>query len=86
MSVVLRHKMFPLVIVYKDPQKSWDKTVEARLIEEIKKDGFSNFVELDWEGAKLFLGIKPVAKKVKKKSKATKKNKKKSDETREKKK
>jgi hypothetical protein len=45
MSVVLRHRKLPFIVVYNDPKKSWDKTSKNKLLEEIKKDGFDNFVE-----------------------------------------
>ena len=80
MSVVLRHKMFPLVIMYKDPKKSWDKIVEERILEEIRKDGFDRFTVIDWDSAKTFLEFGAKAKEVaepKKKKKAKKKKKKK---------
>ena len=45
MSVVLRHRNLPFIVVYNDPKKSWDKTSKNKLLEEIKKDGFDKFVE-----------------------------------------
>ena len=45
MSVVLRHKKLPFIMVYSDPKKSWDDASKKILIEEIKKDGFDSFVE-----------------------------------------
>jgi len=74
MSVVLRHKVFPLVIMFKDPEKNWDEIVKGRITEEIKENGFDNFTVIDWEEAKLFVGHKPIVKK----TKTAKKNKKKS--------
>ena len=67
MSIILRHKMFPLIIAFKDPQKNWDNIVKDRLIEEIKNNGLDNFTVIDWEKAKLFLGTKTPKKKTKKK-------------------
>jgi hypothetical protein len=32
-------------MVYNDPKKSWDSFSKEMLLEEIKKDGFDNFVE-----------------------------------------
>ncbi len=58
MSVTLRHKMFPLVIMYKDPQESWDKIVEERILEEIRKEGFDKFTVIDEEAGKTFLEFK----------------------------
>ena len=45
MSVVLRHKRLPFIVVYNDPKKSWDKASKEILLEEIRKDGFDSFVE-----------------------------------------
>ena len=45
MSVVLRHKRLPFIMVYSDPKKSWDSVSKEVLLEEIKKDGFDNFAE-----------------------------------------
>ena len=47
MSVKLRHKRFPLIIVYQDPKESWDDLVEERVLEEIKESGFDNFVIIE---------------------------------------
>ena len=45
MSIVLRHKRLPFIMVYSDPKKSWDSASREMLLEEIKKDGFDSFVE-----------------------------------------
>jgi hypothetical protein len=45
MSVVLRHKRLPFIMVYSDPKKSWDSVSKEMLLEEIRKDGFDSFVE-----------------------------------------
>ena len=45
MSVVLRHKKLPFIMVYSDPKKSWDKASKEMLLEEIRKDGFDSFTE-----------------------------------------
>tara|TARA_Y100000034_G_scaffold21304_1_gene24512 strand:- start:1006 stop:1209 length:204 start_codon:yes stop_codon:yes gene_type:complete len=50
--------MFPLVIMYKDPQESWDKIVEERILEEIRKEGFDKFTVIDEEAGKTFLEFK----------------------------
>ena len=90
MSVILRHKMFPFMIVYKDPKKNWDEIAKDRIIEEIKRDGFDNFTVIDWEKAELFLGLKSIVKKTKKKTKkktnkeTKKKTKKKTNQKKEK--
>ena len=68
MSVTLRHKMFPLVIMYKDPKESWDEIVEARVLEELREHGFDKFSVIEQETGKTFLEFK-----VKKKKKARKK-------------
>ena len=47
MSVRLRHKKFPLVIVYRDPKESWDDFVEGKVLEEIRENGFNNFVTIE---------------------------------------
>ena len=44
MSIVLRHKKFPLVITYRDPKDSWDEFVEKMVLEELKENGFRNYV------------------------------------------
>ena len=44
MSITLRHKKFPLVLVYKDPKENWDNIVKDRLLKEIKEKGFDSFV------------------------------------------
>ena len=70
MSVTLRLKMFPLVIMYKDPEGEWNKFVKERILEEIRKDGFDKFTVIDQEAGKAFLEFK-----VKKKTKSEKKKK-----------
>ena len=45
--VYLRHRKLPLMVVYRDPKKSWDKGIEDYLLKELKKDGFKNFVETE---------------------------------------
>ena len=45
MSVILRHKKFPFIMVYSDPKDSWDSNVEKMLLEEIGDSKFDNFVE-----------------------------------------
>ena len=44
MSVVLRHKKLPLVIIYRDPKDSWDEFAEEMVLEEIKENGFRDYV------------------------------------------
>jgi len=43
-SVILRHKRFPLIIIYRDPKDSWDEFVEEIVLEEIKESGFRDYV------------------------------------------
>ena len=57
MSVILRHPKFPVLVVYKDPQKNWDEIVKDRLVEEIQSKGFESFTVIDWEKAASFLGV-----------------------------
>jgi len=45
MSVILRHKKFPFIMVYSDHKDSWDSNVERMLLEEIGDSKFDKFVE-----------------------------------------
>ena len=45
MTVVLRHKRFPFIMVYNDPKESWDSFVKKMLLEEIANSEFDKFVE-----------------------------------------
>lgn len=47
MSVSLRHKRFPFIMIYRDPKESWDDVVGEKILEEIKENGFDNFVVTD---------------------------------------
>jgi len=67
MSVTLRHKMFPLVIMYKDPVGEWNEFVKERILEELRDDGFDKFTVIDEEAGKTFLEFKVPNKKAKKK-------------------
>ena len=60
MSVILRHPKFPVLVVYKDPQKSWEEIVKGRLVEEIQSTGFDSFTVIDWEKAAQYLGLQPI--------------------------
>jgi len=42
--MILRHKRFPVVIVYRDPKDNWDNIVKDKLLEEIRENGFDCFV------------------------------------------
>ena len=42
--VILRHKMYPIRIVYNDPKESWDNIVKKRILKEIQEKGFDRFV------------------------------------------
>jgi len=44
MSIILRHKKYPLIIVYKDPKDNWDNIVKDKLLKELKEKGFDSFV------------------------------------------
>jgi len=63
MSVTLRHKMFPLVIMYKDPEREWNEFVKERILEELRNDGFDKFTIIDEEDGKTFLEFKVTKKK-----------------------
>ena len=58
MSVTLRHKMFPLIIMYKDPEGEWDKFVKERILKELREDGFDKYTVIDEEAGKTFLEFK----------------------------
>ena len=47
MSVSLRHKRFPFVMIYRDPKESWDDVVGEKILEEIRENGFNNFVTIE---------------------------------------
>ena len=47
MSVSLRHKRFPFIMIYRDPKESWDDVVGEKILEEIRENGFDNFVVTD---------------------------------------
>jgi len=44
MSITLRHKKFPVLIICRDPKDNWDNIIEDRLLKEIKEKGFDNFI------------------------------------------
>jgi hypothetical protein len=44
MSITLRHKKYPLIIVYRDPKENWDNIVKDKLLKEIEEKGFDSFV------------------------------------------
>jgi len=44
MSVVLRHKKFPLTMIYRDPKDGWDEFVEEMVLKELKENGFRDYV------------------------------------------
>ncbi|HCX21205.1 MAG TPA: hypothetical protein DHN29_04765 [Cytophagales bacterium] len=64
--------MFPLVIMYKDPEREWNEFVKERILEELRNDGFDKFTVIDEEAGKTFLEFK-VKVKPKKKKKVKKK-------------
>jgi len=43
----LRHMKLPMVLIYRDPKRTWDKGVKEYILEEIKKDQFQHFVETE---------------------------------------
>ena len=43
-QMILRHKKFPLVIIFRDPKENWDNIVKERIIEQIKQNGFDDFI------------------------------------------
>ena len=43
MSITLRHKKFPFIVVYNDPKEGWDEFVKEKILEEIKEHGFDKF-------------------------------------------
>jgi len=69
MSVILRHMKFPLVIIFKDPKKNWDKIVKECLLEDIKENDFGSFTTIDEKTAKVFLECMSAKKVTKKKEK-----------------
>jgi hypothetical protein len=44
LDMIIRHKRFPVVIIYRDPKDNWDNIVKAKLLEEIRENGFDCFV------------------------------------------
>ena len=44
MSVVLRHMKFPFIILYLNPKDGWDEFVEEMVLEELKENGFRDYV------------------------------------------
>ena len=44
MSITLRHKKYPLLIIFRDPKESWDNIVKDRLLKELAEKGFDSFV------------------------------------------
>jgi len=82
MSVTLRHKMFPLVIMYKDPEGEWNKFVKERILKELSEDGFDKYTVIDEEAGKTFLEFKVKERAAPEKKKKAKKKKKKKSESR----
>ena len=41
---ILRHRKFPCAFIWRDPIESWDKKMKKYLQEEIKHNGFENFI------------------------------------------
>ena len=42
--MILRHRKLPCVFVWNDPIESWEKRIKRYLQEEIKHEGFKNFI------------------------------------------
>ena len=47
--IKLRHKRFPLIIVYRDPMDGWEDFTRETILEDIRENGFDNFVPLEEE-------------------------------------
>ena len=44
MSITLRHKKFPLLIIFRDPKENWDNIVKDRLLKDLAEKGFDSYV------------------------------------------
>lgn len=55
MSVILRHTQYPLVIIYKDPKKSWDKSMADIVKKDIEENNFDRFTEISAEQLATYL-------------------------------
>ena len=44
MSITLRHKKYPLLIIFRDPKENWDSIVKDKLLKELAEKGFDSFV------------------------------------------
>tara|TARA_R110000824_G_scaffold367539_1_gene556715 strand:+ start:596 stop:802 length:207 start_codon:yes stop_codon:yes gene_type:complete len=49
MSVILRHRQYPLVIIYKDPKESWDGSMAKIVKGDIVENDFERFTEISTE-------------------------------------
>ena len=47
--IKLRHKKFPLVIMYREPMDGWEAYTKDTILEDIRENGFDNFVLLEEE-------------------------------------
>ena len=60
MSVILRHRQYPLVIIYKDPKESWNGSMAKIAKGDIVENDFERFTEISAEQLALYLrDIKP---------------------------
>ena len=41
---ILRHRKLPCTFIWRDPIESWEKRIKKYLQEEIKHNGFENFI------------------------------------------
>ena len=41
---ILRHRKLPCTFIWRDPIESWEKQIKKYLQEEIKHNGFENFI------------------------------------------
>jgi hypothetical protein len=65
MSVILRHRQYPLVIIYKDPKESWNGSMAKIVKGDIVENDFERFTEISAEQLALYLhdlGPKPKVK------------------------
>ena len=45
-NIIFRHRKFPCLFVWNDPEENWEK-IRSFLIQEIEKEGFDNFVKVE---------------------------------------
>ena len=64
MSVILRHKQYPLLVIYKDPKKSWEDYMVDIVKKDIEENNFDRFTEISPEQMAIYLHGFPVKKNV----------------------